>query len=220
MTGNPAPEFKPALADRVRGWLRRHDRVTVSIGTWPAANPIVTVRLFALWRWLVAAAAAAIATAIIVGALAKGEDVGSVLPFLGLFGVSILMVWGPTSHEWTDHVVAPAVARAARDLGTEVSPGVWRITGPEKGELAANLKSMAALDTGRNIDPDPMPAIEREREAIRMAGPVLSRYLVAKLTAAEHGNEPLGAVESDPLTPGTWPTLDPPDGTWRPLPPS
>jgi hypothetical protein len=220
MTGNPAPEVKPALADRVRGWLRKHDRVTVSIGTWPAANPIVTVRLFAPWRWVVAGVAAAVAAAMIVGALVKGEDVVAVLPFLAIFGFSILMVWGPTSHEWTDHVVAPAGARAARDLGTEVSPGVWRITGPEKGELAANLKSMAALDTGRNVDPDPMPAIEREREAIRMAGSVLSRYLVAKLTAAEHGNEPLGAVESDPLTPGTWPTLDPPDGTWRPLPPS
>lgn len=220
MTGNPAPEFKPALADRVRGWLRRHDRVTVSIGTWPAANPIVTVRLFALWRWLVAAAAAAIATAIIVGALAKGEDVGSVLPFLGLFGVSILMVLGPTSHEWTDHLMAPTIARAARDLGTEVSPGVWRITGPDRAQLAENLALLAALDSGRNVDPGAISAVEREREVIGMAGPVLSRYLVAKLTAAEHGNEPLGAVESDPLTPGTWPTLDPPDGTWRPLPPS
>lgn len=220
MTGKPDSEFKPAAADRFRAWLRKHDRVTVSIGTWPAANPIVTVRLFALWRWLVAAAAAAIATAIIVGALVKGESVGSVLPFLGIFGASILMVLGPSSHEWTDHLMAPTIARAARDLGTEVSPGVWRITGPDRAQFAESLAILAAHDSGRNMDPGAISAIEREREAIRMAGPVLSRYVVAKLTADEHGNEPLGAVESDPLTPGIWPTLDPPDGQWRQLPPS
>lgn len=215
MTGNPASDHKPARADRFRVWLRQHDRVTVSIGTWPAANPIVTVRTFALWRWVVAVGASAIGAAIIVGALAKGEDVGAVLPFLALFGASILLVWGPTSHEWTDHLVAPAIARAARDLGTEVSVGVWRITGPDKGELAANLVALAAHDTGRNMDPGSISAIDRERQAIQLAGPVLSRYMVANLTAAEHGNEPLGAVESDPLTPGTWPTLNPPDGEWR-----
>lgn len=215
MSITPASGSKPAAGVRFRAWLRKHDRITVTIGEWPAANPIITVKVMGFWRWLVFLATVLTSIGIVVAAWRSTTDAVYLIPVLALIVIGVLSIGGPASHEWTDHVVAPAIAELAKDLGTEVSHNVWRLDTSRVGDLAANLVQLANLDKARDLGDTRTADLDHERSMIGLAGPILLPYLRPRLTATEHHNEPLGLADAEPPTSDAWPTLPSPDEDWK-----
>lgn len=207
MSINPAPEAKPSNRIRIRSWLRKHDRVTVTIGEWPVANPTVTVKLMGAWRWVVFFVMVPASIGFVIWAFTWAKDPIYLIPLLVLLNFGVLSVSGPAVHEWTDHVVAPAIAQAAKDLGTEVSHNVWRLDPARVGDLAANLVALASIDKARDLGSTRTSDLDHERTIIGLAGPTLRAYLRPRLSATEHHNEPLGLADPELPTSEAWPTL-------------
>lgn len=216
MSNNPSSDDRSGVGRRFRAWLRSHDRITVTIGDWPAASPPVTVRLMAFWRWLMLLVMVPSSIGVVLWAfLSQDGDLSLLVFVLLLLNFVVLSVRGPVSHEWTDRLVAPAIAAAAKDLGTEVSRNVWQLDTARTGDLAANLVQLAALEKARNLGKGPATALDHERAVIAAAGTTLLPYLRPRLTAAEHGNEPLGITDSQTPTSTAWPTLPSQEEPWR-----
>lgn len=216
MSIKPTADGRPGVGVRFQAWLRRHDRIRVTIGDWPATSPPVTVRLMAFWRWLILLVMVTLSIAVVVWVFfVKDDDLLLLISVLLLCNFVVLSLRGPMSHEWTDRLVAPAIAAAAKDLGTEVSHNVWRLDPDRVGGLAANLVELAALEKVRNLGRARVTDLDHERAVIKTAGPTLLPYLRPRLTAAEHGNEPLGIAEAASPTPEAWPTLPGQDEPWQ-----
>lgn len=215
MSIRTAPEERPRLSVRLRSWLQRHDRITVTIGDWPVSNPTVTVTMMALWRWVVVFTLVPASIGVALLTLGPAQGFEFLIPILVLVNIGVLSVSGPSHHEWTDRLVAPAIAQLAKDLGTEVSPKVWRLGPSQVGDLAANLVRLAAVETTRGLGVNRASDLDHERTVIGLAGPTLLPYLRPRLTAAEHRNEPLGLADAEPPTSHAWPTLPGPDENWK-----
>lgn len=216
MSSKPPVDGSPATGVRIQAWLRKHDRIRVTIGDWPAASPPVTVRLVAFWRWLVAAGMVLVSIAAVVAVWSlRAQDLLLIIMVVLVANFAVLTMRGPRVHEWTDRLVAPAIAAAAKELGTEVAPNVWQLDPDRADGLAANLIGLAALEQVRNLGTAGVSELDHERAVIKEAGPILLPYLQPRLTAAEHGHEPLGIAESTPPTSDVWPTLPGPDDPWQ-----
>jgi hypothetical protein len=207
------PSAAPGLPERVRAWFDQQARLKVTVGTWPTSTPPTTFSYMSGQRRVVVGVVISLAVVAATFALVITWPI-IMLPLMLLFAQVVRLL--PVGGTWTDGCVAPAVARAAEDLGTQTRTYEWRIAGAPAAALGAELISLQKLPSATRRDGARPTAVDDERSYIAAAGPALRRYLRPVLTAGEHGNEPLGMVDdAAPLASGApWPVLESGDPTW------
>jgi hypothetical protein len=213
-----APGRTPSLRERRRAWFDQRARLKVTVDTWPASAPPTTFSYHSGQRRTVVKVALVVAgVASIVALFIAPPLIVFVLPVL--FNVVVRAL--PEEGLKTDRCVAPAVAKAAQDLGIQTGTREWRLAGTPAAELAAELIALRDLPSPKRPDGAYPTAVDHERADIAAAGPILRRYLRPVLTAAEHGNEPLAiADDAPPLAPGDpWPLLNSGAPQWDQLHP-
>lgn len=212
-SSDSAPPPAPSLRERRRAWFDRRARLKVTVGTWPANLPPTNYSYLSGERLVFISVVVSISVVAAIAAIVIAWPL-TLLVLALLFNV--LVRAQPEAGLWTDRCMAPALARAAQDLGTQTDKHEWRVTGARAVALAADVARLQGLPTPTRPDGTYPTAIDYERLHNAAAGPVLRRYLRPVLTAGEHGNESLGMVDdAAPLAPGApWPVLESGNSTW------
>ncbi|MCE1174039.1 MAG: hypothetical protein LWW77_05450 [Propionibacteriales bacterium] len=202
-TTSPAP----SLRERRRAWFAERARLKVTVDPWPASAPPTNFSYHSGQRRTVIKVTLAVA---LVASIAAIFIAPPLIAFVVIIAFNVVMRALPDEGIWTDRCIAPAVARAAQDLGIQTGPREWRVTGAPAVELATEVVTLRDLPSPTRPDGAYPTAVDRERADIAAAGPILRRYLRPVLTASEHGNEPLVIADDAPsLAPGDpWPLLN------------